>query len=154
MKTAQKLIVGSLVLCWVFAVGCTRVQVAKASVQHTINVPGNRQWAQTGIRVKKGERISLSASGTISNNPQDTGRDPDGSSTQFQNETRDWNPLPEANDLSLIGRVGRILFAVGRSRDIQIPADGELELGVNDNNVNDNEGSWEVLITPQPSREE
>lgn len=112
-----------------------------------ITVPGSRAWTPTGIIVKQADRIQIRASGAISNNPKDTGRDPNGNSDKFRNETRHWNPQPSANDLSLIGRIGNVLFAVGSEKELLAPADGEIFLGVNDNIVSDNAGAWNVSVT-------
>lgn len=109
-------------------------------------VPANKPWTSTGLHLRKGSRITIDASGTVANNPSDAGRDPDGNSAKYRNERRGWNPLPSANDMSLIGRIGDTLFPVSKHCEMAAPCDGMLCLGVNDNNVADNSGAWEAVI--------
>jgi hypothetical protein len=109
-------------------------------------VPGNQAWTQTDIVLKEGDKVVISATGTISNNVTDTGRNPDGNSAKFKNDKRNWNPLPEANDISLIGKIGDVLLPIGSHREFKSPASGILFLGVNDKNASDNQGAWKVDI--------
>src|SRR5262249_31123306 len=61
-------------------------------------------------------------------------------------------PLPGADCWSLIGRVGRAQAGeVGPSATFTAPRNGELLLGVNDNFVRDNTGSWDAKVTVTPA---
>ncbi len=57
------------------------------------------------------------------------------------------NPVPSATTGTLIGRVGNGQpFAIGSQTSVQMPAAGQLFLGVNDTHLDDNDGSFQVRI--------
>lgn len=119
----------------------------KVPMKKTIVVLGISPWTATGIQVPRGGRFKVSASGTIDNNGADLFRDPNGNSEFHVNETRPWNPLPTANDMSLIGKVGNCMFSLGSSAERAVGCDGELYLGIKDIQFFDNGGSWTVVVT-------
>ena len=121
----------------------------------TIEIPGNQAWVDTGIGVQPGDTVTISASGAVSMGggwapgpPAGLPRSCDGLGF----------PAPNARCWSLIGRVGENgpSFYVGSGRSLRAPAGGELYLGVNDNILGDNTGSWTAVISspataaPQP----
>jgi hypothetical protein len=113
-----------------------------------VRVQANDAWTDTGIQVKKGDRVSFRASGEITygqSGGQTAG--PDGNSA-----TRQPNyPVPVMPAGGLIGRVGNTApFPIGsNSQPIVMPADGRLMLGVNDNELGDNSGFFSVVVTRQ-----
>ena len=57
-------------------------------------------------------------------------------------------PLPTALAGALIGRIDNGLpFGIGDQTSITIPASGLLYLGTNDDNVSDNAGQFQVVIS-------
>ena len=57
-------------------------------------------------------------------------------------------PLPNALAGALIGRIGNgQAFAIGNQTTVQMPAAGQLFLGVNDDGFDDNQGEFRVDIT-------
>ena len=53
---------------------------------------------------------------------------------------------------ALLGRVGPVaVFAIGNQTSVPMPADGRLFLGVNDDNVSDNQGEYTVDVRPDPT---
>ncbi len=110
-----------------------------------IRVEANRPWNDTGINVRKGDRLVFSATGQISIRQGGTEAiGPDGSPT----EARNGAPSQAIGVGGLIGRVANgQIFAIGSSSAaITMPAAGRLFLGVNDAGTADNSGAFVVSI--------
>jgi hypothetical protein len=124
----------------------TPSNAGQAVPRGAIRVPANQQWTSTGVRVKKGQQLVFNASGQVqvSPNPEQVSG-PDG------------NPEIPSPNLpvgimgvgGLIGKVGLGQpFAIGNSgQPITMPDDGLLMLGVNDTNLNDNSGYFDVRLS-------
>jgi len=108
-----------------------------------INVSGKSQWTPTGITVRRGEPLTISASGEIKiGGPGNPTATPGGAGA-----TEAANPLAAAPTGALIGRVGNGRpFLIGNQTRISAPESGQLFLGVNDSHLQDNEGQFEVEI--------
>jgi len=117
-------------------------------------VPSQVAWTDSGIDVSQGDLVHFSASGTVLHAAPDASTqvgpsgDPD--------PARAWanlqvNGVPMGgNHAGLIGRIGDgEPFVLGRAGTIAVPGGGRLFLGVNDNGVDNNEGSFEVAIEVQ-----
>lgn len=111
-----------------------------------VRVAANQRWVDTGITVRRGERVRFSASGEIqlSSDGNDVAT-PAGSRTG----RRPSGPMPQALAGALLGRVGPVqMFGIGnQTTSLAMPADGRLFLGVNDDNVDDNRGEFQVEVT-------
>jgi PA-IL-like protein len=114
----------------------------------TITVDAKRAWTDTGIVVKQGDRVVFQASGQIQygRGPGQTAS-PDGGS-----ERRAAYPDPTVPVGALLGKIGNSSpFGIGtQSQPLTMPASGRLMLGVNDNELGDNSGSFTVIVTKQP----
>ena len=115
-----------------------------------IRVPGNQRWTDTGLTVRRGDRITFNASGKVqlSSNGSDTAGPAGATSGR-----RPSGPMPQVFAGALIGRVGPVgLFGIGsQTTPLTMPADGRLFLGVNDDEVNDNHGEFTVDVRPDTS---
>jgi hypothetical protein len=124
------------------AVGTTGTVAQPGAVQ----VQANQQWTDTGVTVKKGDRVAFQTSGEIrwGQSPDQTAG-PDGNGS-MRNPAY---PVPVAAVGALIGRVGNSApFPIGsNNQPIVMPADGRLYLGVNDNEVGDNSGAFSVIVS-------
>ncbi len=111
----------------------------------TITVPANQQWTATGINVRQGWNLQLTSSGEIQFSPDGADRAaPAGNGVNKRNPS---SPLPEALAGALIGRIGNgQAFGVGNLTTLRVPANGPLFLGINDDNVADNAGNFQVSI--------
>jgi hypothetical protein len=111
----------------------------------TITVPANQQWTATGINVRQGWNLQLTSSGEIQFSPDGADRAaPAGNGINKRNPS---SPLPEALAGALIGRIGNgQAFGVGNLTTLRVPANGPLFLGINDDNVADNAGNFQVSI--------
>jgi len=115
----------------------------------TIRVNGNQPWTDTGVDVKKGDRVSFSASGEVrvaQGNSPEVVANPDGA-VRFQG-SRNSYPYPGIAVGGLIARVGNDRpFAIGTiTQPISMPDKGRLYLGINDDVFNDNSGGFNVTV--------
>ena len=111
----------------------------------TFTVPANRQWTPTGIRVNQGEVLRFTSTGEIRFTGND---DRAGVAGSLAHRLVPGAPLPAAFAGALIGRIDNGLpFAIGDLQSITAPASGLLYLGTNDDNVSDNSGQFQVVIS-------
>jgi hypothetical protein len=108
-----------------------------------ITVSGQSAWTPTGLTVRRGEPLTVSASGEIrvggEGNPTAS---PGGAGA-----TNAGNPLPSAATGALIGRVGNGQpFLIGNQSRVTAPAAGQLFLGINDSHLQDNDGQFQVEL--------
>jgi hypothetical protein len=120
---------------------------AVATSGTTIQVPANQAWTDTGITVNAGDKVVFQASGQITygRSPGQTAS-PDGGPDRRPNY-----PLPSVPVGALLGRVGNgAPFGIGtQTQPLPMPASGRLMLGVNDNELTDNSGSYTVVVAKQ-----
>jgi hypothetical protein len=134
--------------------GTTGVAASTPAVPGAVMVQANQQWTDTGITVRRGDRVSFQTSGTIKyGTADDMSAGPDGNPAT-SNMTRSNFPVGGSLVGALVARVGNsAAFSIGsNSAPIQMPADGRLYLGVNDDNYGDNSGAFAVVITRQNRR--
>ncbi|MFW6123714.1 MAG: hypothetical protein ACOC5G_00670 [Acidobacteriota bacterium] len=128
---------------------------------YSIEIPANRHWVSTGFDVEKGDIIYFRAEGTISlqrGNPK-AYCDPNGYNLKTMQQ-----PITDKNLGALIGRVVLLIsveedeetgeetrneiikeFYIGENSKVVMPIQGELQLGINELVVEDNEGSFQVF---------
>jgi len=108
-----------------------------------ITVSAREQWTPTGITVRRGEPLTINASGEIKiGGPGNPTASPAGAGA-----TERANPIPSVPTGALMGRIGSgAPFLIGNQTQIQAPAAGQLFLGVNDSHLQDNEGSFQVQV--------
>jgi hypothetical protein len=108
------------------------------------SVAAATQWNDTGVDVRSGALVYFEASGRVRWGP-DRQHGPGGEGGNRQNPNR---PIPGRPGGSLIGRIGDSgAFYIGDERGpIRMREGGRLYLGVNDDYLEDNSGSWRVTI--------
>jgi len=101
-------------------------------------------WTNSGLVVRRGQRLRISASGRVSlgNNRFST---PDGLPNVPDREKLMRNS-PTGGLIAVIGDDNDDFIFVGSSRDFVAQRDGVLFLGVNEGNLSDNTGTFEVTI--------
>jgi len=124
-------------------------QTSSASVtSYQIDVDASKQWVDTKIDLRAGERLRLTATGTITypadkKHPDGRTFGPDGLPRGFGDLVRDY-AVSNAGHGSLIGRLGddnvAQPFALGASMDYEAPVAGRLFLGINQS-LRDAEGA-------------
>jgi hypothetical protein len=115
-------------------------QTSSASLtSHQIDVDASKQWVDTKIDLRAGEKLRLTATGTITypadkKHPDGRAFGPDGLPRGFADLVRDYD-VSNAGHGSLIGRLGddnvAQPFALGASTDYEAPVAGRLFLGIN-----------------------
>lgn len=104
----------------------------------------NNGWNNSGLVVRKGQRLRISASGRIS-----LGRSrfstPLGLSTVPDNDKLMRNEATGAL-IAVVGDDNDDFILVGTRRDFVAQRDGVLFLGVNEGDLNDNTGTYDVVI--------
>jgi hypothetical protein len=110
-----------------------------------VAVPGNAAWTPTGQTVRRGDRLSFSATGEVrlSNDASDVAN-ANGSRAGRKSAGA---PVPDAAAGALIARVGNSApFPIGENQTVTMPANGQLFLGINDDHVGDNQGGYRVTL--------
>jgi hypothetical protein len=109
----------------------------------TIRVEGHQVWVDTGIDVRRGDRMQFNATGQVQYAPG-VSVNADGR----RGATSGNYPVPAMGAGGLIARIGEgAAFSVGAgSRQITMSGDGRLHLGINDDHVNDNSGFFTVSV--------
>ncbi len=112
--------------------------------ERSTSVAAATQWNDTGVDVRSGALVYFEASGRVRWGP-DRQHGPGGEGGNRQNPNR---PISGRPGGSLIGRVGDSgAFYIGDERGpIRMREGGRLYLGVNDDYLEDNSGSWRVTI--------
>jgi hypothetical protein len=116
-----------------------------------IVVNGNQAWTQTGIMVRRGERLTFNTTGEVRlNSAGDDIAQPAGATSGRKVAGA---PMPNAIVGALIGRIGNGQpFGIGNMTSVVMPASGMLFLGVNDDHVGDNTGEFRVEIVRAATR--
>jgi len=114
-----------------------------------IRVIAARAWVDTGIDVRRGERVVVESEGTfqLSADPSDRAD----AAGAYRVRRVAGSPVPQAPAGALIARIDQgAPILVGGARDpIRMPQSGRLYLGINDDYVSDNEGTLLVRVVVQ-----
>jgi hypothetical protein len=122
--------------------------VGRTVVPGAVRVDATQPWVDTGVMVKKGDRVAFNATGQIqfSPNPAHTAS-PDGNpGVQTGNL-----PVASMSVGGLIAKVGNSPpFPIGmNNQPITMPSAGHLLLGINDTDLSDNSGFFSVVVRKQ-----
>ncbi len=106
-------------------------------------------WTNSGLVVRRGQRLRISASGRVSlgNNRFST---PDGL-PNVPDRDKLMRNQPTGGLIAVIGDDNDDFVFVGRGRDFVAQRDGVLFLGVNEGNLSDNSGLFDVVIEAEAS---
>ncbi|HEY0097452.1 MAG TPA: hypothetical protein VGB76_00745 [Pyrinomonadaceae bacterium] len=117
----------------------------------TVDVPGTSRGIDTGIELRTGDQVSVSASGTVVAGRRAGQVSPDGGRVSGLGIVSAY-PVPNAGVGALIGYIrltsGQTTapFILGSQQSFAAQADGRLFLLVNDDNYSDNSGNFTVRI--------
>jgi hypothetical protein len=109
-----------------------------------IQVEAREPWTNTGIMVRGGMTVYFEASGKVNWGP-DRRDGPEGEHDSPFNKGR---PIPSRPAAALIGRVGddAPFFIGADTGPIRVRSGGPLFLGINDDYLQDNRGSFRVIV--------
>jgi hypothetical protein len=102
-------------------------------------------WKDTGVEVRSGQTVYFSASGRVRWGPNRQ----DGPAGERNSPRNDARPIPSRPAAALIGRIGdsNEFFFIGEDEGaIRMRSSGHLYLGVNDDYLKDNTGSFRVTV--------
>lgn len=104
----------------------------------------NNGWTNTGLVVRKGQRLRITATGRVS---LGSGRfsTPSGIPGSPDNDKL-MRTEPTGALIAVIGDDNDDFLLIGTKRDFVAQRDGVLFLGVNEGNLNDNTGTYDVVI--------
>jgi serine/threonine protein kinase len=120
-----------------------------AAPEVELKIPASKFWTNTGIQLVPGMEVEIRASGVIDAAPPELMRP---YYSQVPPEGREERvaqvPQPSLPGLCLLGKAGNSIFYVGKECRFRVDATrvGELQLGINDDIVEDNSGEWTVQI--------
>lgn len=118
------------------------IGTAGSDDERVITVSARQFWTPTGMMVRQGDRVSLRTTGQIRLSESGLTASADGSG---QNDPG--APLPQTFSGALIGRIGNGRpFGIGGQTEIEMPASGQLMLGINDSVLTDNDGAFRVEL--------
>lgn len=106
-------------------------------------------WTNSGLVVRRGQRLKISASGRVS-----LGQNRFGTADGLANITdRDklMRNSPTGGLIAVIGDDNDDFIFIGRGHDFVAQRDGVLFLGVNEGNLADNTGAFDVVIEAEAS---
>jgi hypothetical protein len=112
--------------------------------ERVVEVSSRESWSDTGISVRGGQTIYFEANGKVNWGP-DRRDGPEGEHNSPFNRGR---PIPSRPAAALIGRIGNDApFFIGADTGpIRVRGSGTLYLGINDDYLNDNRGSFRVIV--------
>lgn len=123
------------------------------------SVVASQVWTDTGVALHVGDEVAVSAVGRIhfGQPPIDSvapsGLPRSGYCATFAGHERPW-PAPTLACWSLIGRIASgPPFQIADATSFRVASAGELFVGINDNDLADNTGTWTVTtrVTPLPT---
>lgn len=112
--------------------------------EREVMVQARQGWTDTGVTVRNNQTIYFEASGKVRWG-KDRQDGPEGENNSPRNPSR---PIPSRPAASLIGRVGddAPFFIGSDTNGIRVRGSGTLFLGVNDETLDDNSGSFRVTV--------
>lgn len=110
-----------------------------AIAEKTVSVAAAADWTSTEIRVQRGQRITINATGEV-----DLGdgqrSDPNGHASQLSRQMMKNRPIGAL--IAVIGDDNDDFIYIGRSTEFTAKTSGILFLTINDDNVKDNAGAF------------
>ncbi|HXW62701.1 MAG TPA: LssY C-terminal domain-containing protein [Candidatus Acidoferrales bacterium] len=129
-----------------------------AAKSYEFDIDAGKQWVDTKVDLRGGEKIHLTAAGTITYPPGSSSKSkarsfgPEGLSRSFGDLIHDY-AVPDAGHGALIGRLGSVEgggqpFLIGESLDFEAPVANRLFLGINQSlkDAESAQGSFHVTI--------
>jgi hypothetical protein len=152
------LVVAALSVGLAAPAGAQNAQAEPTTDAPDLAVIATQPWTPTGVTLRAGDEVALGASGVVNfgvapiDQMAPTGL-PWGPQCETSGPHDSEFPAPGLNCYSLVARVGDgAPVAVGSGATVVATADGELQLGINDNNFGDNSGTWTVAIGTSGAR--
>ena len=112
-----------------------------------VRVPGNQKWVDTGMTLSQGQTVRIETMGQVQ--LSSNGDDVSGSAGSASGRKAGGAQAPDLPVGALVARLGNgTAFAIGNQTTIVSPGAGRLYLGVNDDENSDNQGYFDVRLSP------
>jgi len=129
--------------------GAPSTSTTQQLLSKEFTLDGATIWTDTGITLEAGQRIIVTASGTLRYSDAKADNGPDGLARGFKDLIRIL-PFNDAGRGALIGRVGDAdvaqPFLIGVRKDVASPITGKLSLGINQASSDTGTGSYNVKV--------
>lgn len=112
--------------------------------ERSVSVSAHQAWTDTGVELRRGQEIYFEAGGKVR-----WGKDRnDGPGGEHNSPRNPGRPIPNRPGAALIGRIdnGDPFFIGDEDGPIRVRDSGRLRLGVNDDYLQDNSGSFRVTV--------
>jgi hypothetical protein len=109
-----------------------------------VSVAARSPWTDTGVQVRQGQEVYFEARGKVH-----WGKDrDDGAGGEGHSPRNAARPIPDRPAAALIGRINNDdpFFIGDEQRPIRVRSSGRLQLGINDDYLQDNNGELRVTI--------
>jgi flagellar basal body rod protein FlgC len=116
-----------------------------------VDVIAKRDWTSSGLIVKRGDRIRIRASGTVTLDPNSGVTSPPEGIDQ-QDPKKLMQDRPTGSLIAVIGADNDDFIFIGRSTEFTAARDGLLFLSVNEGTLSDNSGSFKAVIEVAPAK--
>jgi Zn-dependent protease with chaperone function len=120
---------------------------------YELDVPGASQWTDTGIDLVAGDRVVITAAGSIQTSAAQASG-PEGLARGWRDLLRAL-PVNNAGGGALIGRIGdsaaAVPLLVGASKELTVNSPGRLFLGINQSTGEQSSGSFRVTVKLVPA---
>jgi hypothetical protein len=122
------------------------VSIPRGMRERRVNVNSREPWTDAGIEVREGQALFFLSSGEVRWGPNRR----DGAAGERDSPVNNARPLPDRPAAALIGRIGdrQDVFFIGADPGpYRARASGRLYLGINDDWLADNSGSFRVIVS-------
>ena len=121
----------------------------KSRLSQELQITGDQFWSDTGIDVKPGEHVVITATGNLRYADAQEDNGPDGQARSFKDLLRIL-PFPNGGRGALIGRIGDKDIGqpllIGAHQDVTAPVGGRLWIGINQMSNDIGNGTYKVRI--------
>ena len=121
----------------------------KKRISQEIQITGENSWLDSGIDVQAGERVLITATGTLRYAGAKEDNGPEGLARGFGDLLRVL-PFNDAGRGALIGRIGdkdtAQAFLIGARREVVAPVSGRLSVGINQTTNDTGDGTYIVRV--------
>lgn len=129
--------------------GAPSAPATKQLLSKEFTLDGAKIWTDTGITLEAGQRIIVTASGTLRYSGAKADNSPDGLTRGFKDLIRVL-PYNDAGRGALIGKIGdpdvAQPFLIGAQKEVISPVSGKLSLGINQAGSDTGTGSYTVKV--------
>jgi len=111
----------------------------------SVDVVGKRDWTSTGLIVKRGDRLRINASGSITLDPT-SGQNSGPEGLELADPKKLMPDKPTGALIGVIGADNDDFIFIGRTAEFTATRDGLLFLSVNEGTLADNSGVFKAII--------